>query len=61
MRMLCRSVDPTIKVRDQGERRALIDVLSVPRQSERDIRIVCGAANVPSVEKRSMKKCNKAV
>ena len=32
MRMLCRSVDPNIKVRDQGERRALIDVLSIPKR-----------------------------
>jgi len=29
MRMLCRSVDPNIKVRDGGERRALIDALSI--------------------------------
>lgn len=32
MRMLCRSVDPNIKVRDRGERRALIDVLSIPKR-----------------------------
>ena len=32
MRMLCRSVDPNIKVRDRGERRALINVLSIPKR-----------------------------
>jgi hypothetical protein len=32
MRMLCRSVDPSIKVRNQGERRALIDVLAIPKR-----------------------------
>jgi hypothetical protein len=32
MLMLCRSVDPSIKVRDQGERKALIDVLAIPKR-----------------------------
>jgi hypothetical protein len=32
MRMLCRSVDPNVKVRDRGERRAQIDVLSIPKR-----------------------------
>ena len=40
MRFLCRSVHPEIKVRDHGERRALIDVISIPRHLREPFEVV---------------------